>query len=154
MTATNHALTGALIATIIVQPLPAVLMSFIAHFALDAIPHLGFEKSPTIRNSNPSFLRVLKLDVLLAAIALIAIPLLLREIVPVWQTFLCMFACMSPDLVWGWRFFGELKTRKVRPKSYFSKFHSWIQWSETPQGLIIESIWFIGTLSLIVLRSI
>jgi hypothetical protein len=150
MTATNHALTGALIAVIVDKPLPAIVISFTAHFILDAIPHLGFGKSPLIRNLNPKFFRVLKADVLVAAISLIVVPLILKDKVAFWQTFICMFACMSPDLVWGLRFLNELKEKRVRPKSWFSKFHSWVQWSETPKGGIVEGFWFIALLSIII----
>jgi hypothetical protein len=154
MTATNHALAGALIAIAIKEPLPAIILAFIAHFILDAIPHLGFGKSPLIRNLNPKFFKVLKLDVLLAAILLIVVPLLLKDKIVVWLTFTCMFACMSPDLVWGWRFLNELKEKKVRPKNWFSKFHSWIQWSETPDGRYIEVVWFISALFIIISQSL
>jgi hypothetical protein len=153
MTASNHALTGALIAVVVNAPLPAVVLAFMAHFILDAIPHLGFGKSVQIRNLNPKFFKVLKLDVLLAAILLIAIPILLRDNVAIWLTFTCMFACMSPDLVWGWRFLNELRDRKVRPKSWFSRFHSWIQWSETPDGGYVEAIWLLSALFIIISQS-
>jgi hypothetical protein len=67
-----------------------------------------------------------------------------------WVVFICMFACMSPDLVWGWRFYFELKSKKERLKNWFSRFHSKIQWSETVPGGIIELAWYFATMSLIV----
>jgi hypothetical protein len=154
MTATNHALTGALIAIVVKEPLPAVVLAFLAHFILDAIPHLGFGKSALILNLNPKFFKVLKFDVLFAAILLVAIPLILKDKVAIWQTFICMFACMSPDLVWGWRFLNELKNKKVRPKNWFSRFHSWIQWSETPDGGYVEAVWLVSILFIIISQSL
>ena len=40
MTATNHALTGAIIGFTVVAPL-AFLVAILSHFVLDAIPHFG-----------------------------------------------------------------------------------------------------------------
>lgn len=43
MTATNHALSGALIAAFLPPPI-AIPAAFLSHFVLDAIPHFGFKQ--------------------------------------------------------------------------------------------------------------
>jgi hypothetical protein len=150
MTATNHAITGAVIAVAVTQPILAILLAFGAHFAMDAIPHFGIPAKDVFeRNNNRSFRLVLIADCLAAAILLLLIPYLLRNQYDWWLVFLCMFACMSPDLVWGARFYHELKTKTQKLKSRFSRFHSHIQWSETYQGAFVELVWFLAAALLI-----
>lgn len=154
MTASNHAVTGALIAVSVRQPAVAVVLSFFAHFAMDAIPHFGLKISDVFeRNNSAKFRKVLIIDVVLSAILLIMLPLLLSESFNPVYIFLCMFACMSPDLVWGLRFYGELKNKVEKPKSLFSQFHNWVQWSETPKGIIVELIWFVIVLILVFIQA-
>jgi hypothetical protein len=152
MTATNHAATGALIATVIKEPLLAVPISFLAHFAMDAIPHFGLsEKNVFLRNAKRTFWVVLWADLAIATTLLITLPLLITG-ASSWAVLLCMLACMSPDLVWGWRLLWEIKEKTVRPKRAFSRFHAWIQWREFPKGIYVEITWLAGVLSLIIKR--
>lgn len=154
MTASNHALTGALIAVTVKQPALGLCLAFLAHFAMDAIPHFGLKIDDVFkRNNSAKFRRVLALDVVLSAILLITIPLLLADSFNPIYVFLAMFLCMSPDLVWGYRFYGELKTKKEKQKSFFSKFHNWIQWSESPSGIFVEIVWFFAVLLLLIVKS-
>lgn len=145
MTATNHALTGALIAAAIKVPELAIPLAFIAHFAMDAIPHFGLSFSnPFKRNQDKRFRRVLTLDIILALICLIFVPIALHQRLPLWLTFFSMVACMSPDLVWGWHFYHELRYKSQRPQRWFSKMHKAIQWSETPSGIVLELVWLVA----------
>lgn len=154
MTATNHALAGALTAILIPKPLIAIPLSFLLHFILDAVPHFGLdEKDEKLRNKKQIFWIILGIDMLIAAALLINLPMLIT-FVPAWLVFACMLACMSPDLVWGWRLALEIKYKIITSKSLFSRFHSWVQWREIPSGLIVELIIFFGLLSLIFLRYI
>ena len=43
MTATNHALTGATIATLVRQPYLAIPLAFLSHFFCDALPHFDIK---------------------------------------------------------------------------------------------------------------
>lgn len=154
MTASNHALAGALTAILIPKPIIAIPLAFVLHFGLDAIPHFGLdEKGAKMRDKKQIFWIILGIDMLIAAALLINLPLLIT-FVPAWLVFACMFACMAPDLLWGWRLALEIKYKKITQKSLFSRFHTWIQWREFPSGLIVELIVFIGLLSLIFLRYI
>jgi predicted ABC-type exoprotein transport system permease subunit len=142
MTASNHAITGALIAVVVPAPVLAIAMSFIAHFIMDALPHFGVNQPDALkRNKDKRFIYVLIYDVALAGILVILLPILLGAVVPIWLSAVCMIACMSPDLVWGWRFYHEIRTGKEKPKSLFSQFHSWIQWSESAKGVLAEVLW-------------
>jgi hypothetical protein len=110
---------------------------------MDALPHFGInQKDVYKRNASKLFRSVLIGDMILAGTAIILVPLLLNGIVPAWLTAVCMFACMSPDLIWGWHFYYEVVHRRIRRKKYFSRFHSWIQWKEVPIGAPVEIFWF------------
>lgn len=153
MTATNHALTGGLMAIAIPNPMLAVPLAFAMHFAMDAIPHFGLaEQNVFVRNNHKVFKTVLTTDVLLAALFLVSIPLILESAASALLILACMLACMSPDLVWGWHFYHEVKEGSIRPKRAFSRIHKWIQWSETEQGIIVELLWMAAILALIVLN--
>jgi hypothetical protein len=153
MTATNHALSGALAAMVVKEPAIAVVVAFLLHFVMDAIPHFGFSYSNVLaRNKDKRFKTILLADVAVSAILLVIVPVMLDGLLPIWLTLLCMLACMSPDLVWGWHYYHEIAHKVERPKAWFSKFHKWIQWSESPPGLIAEVLWFTAIGSLIILK--
>lgn len=156
MTATNHAITGALVATLVKEPLLAISIALAMHFAMDALPHFGLNtqniKDILERNSQKLFKRVLVVDIIIASVLLIVIPVILAGSFEWWLVLASMIACMSPDLVWGYRFYYEIREQMERPQSQFSKFHNWIQWSETPRGIIVELIWFVSVLGLLLSR--
>lgn len=72
MTATNHALTGAVIALAINEPWLAIPLAFLSHFAIDAIPHWDYainRKRPyDSRFIEPHFFKLLSADLVLAFI--------------------------------------------------------------------------------------
>ena len=151
MTATNHAVTGAVIAVLVSNPLIAIPTAFLAHFVMDAVPHFGLNiQDHNKRNSNKIFRYILIGDVILSGLLLILIPIVLTPAYNWFLVFGAMLACMSPDLVWGWHFYYELKTKKQRVKKWFSRFHAKIQWSETLPGGLVELAWYVGAVSLLV----
>jgi hypothetical protein len=142
MTATNHALTGALIATAIDKPLLAVPIAFASHFVLDALPHFGVSKNLKTRNSSSLFRTVTTLDLVICAALFLIAPWVAQSLdMNIWIMWACMFAAICPDLVWGYRLYRELTEKLPISKSKFSKFHSKIQWGERPRGLYIELLW-------------
>lgn len=152
MTATNHAVTGALIATIIPNPFIAIPLAFTAHFVMDAIPHFGINEQDALkRNKNRTFLLVLMIDIMIAGLLLLSLPIALGGAINPWLVFASMLTCMAPDLVWGWRFYGEIKYKIQKRMSSFSIFHEKIQRSETPKGLIVEILWFVVVFNLVFL---
>ena len=153
MTATNHAITGALIATVIKNPAVAVTLAFIAHFVMDAIPHFRVAaKDDKERFKKRIFYKTLIIDLTLAFLLLIIVPTFILTSLSWWLVFACMLACMSPDLAWGWRLFLAVFKNAQREKNLFSRFHTWIQWSESQTGIVVELVWFITTLSLVIER--
>lgn len=153
MIATNHALTGAVIALSVKQPILVIPLAFAAHFAMDAIPHFWFkEKDVFKRNKMKKFQAYLAIDLVLTAIFLITIPLLIASDVSAWVVFFGMFACISPDLAWGWRFFNELREKTERKKNRLSELHAKIQWMEVPAGGLVEAVWFFVFLGLLIFK--
>ncbi len=151
MTATNHALTGALIATVIDEPLLAIPIAFASHFALDVLPHFGVSKNPKTRNSSSLFRTVTTLDLAICAILFLIAPWITQSLaMNIWIVWACMFAAICPDLVWGYRLYRELTEKVAISKSWFSKFHSNIQWGERQRGLYIELLWG-TTISIIII---
>lgn len=149
MTATNHALTGAIVAAAVATPL-AIPLAFAAHFAMDAIPHFGVRELDVFKKPDDRLFRtVLVIDSAVGLIALIFVPIILHSFVPLWLCFFSMFACMSPDLVWGWRYYHVIRHHTLRKRSWFSRAHKTIQWSETPNGAVIEFAWFFAALIII-----
>lgn len=140
MTATNHALTGAVIALAVKKPELAIPLAFAIHFVMDALPH--FDAGP---NSAKLAKPTIFVDVIIATSLTLALSLLLKTSTPGWLIFASALACMSPDLVWGWRYYKLRDFRKIisEPMSSFSRFHQKIQWSETRRGILVEIFWFI-----------
>jgi hypothetical protein len=156
MTATNHAITGALVATLLKEPLLAIPVAFVIHFVMDTIPHFGFKvegvEDLKKRNLDKLFKKVLISDVAVAALLLFIIPIALSEAYSWWVVLACMIACISPDLVWAYRFYYEIRSKKLLPQSWLTKFHNYIQWAETPKGAIFEAAWFLVSASILLAR--
>jgi len=134
MTATNHALTGACIATFLRQPLLALPLAYMSHFVCDAIPHFGAD----MRFRSKTMYWWLTIDGLMA----IAAAVLLLSFGVKQPVFLAVsgFVAMSPDL--AWLYYG-LKGDHGKPHKYgkVTQFHSWIQWYQRVPGLLIEFAW-------------
>lgn len=155
MTATNHALTGALVAVVVKQPFLALPLAFAAHFVMDVVPHFGITVTKDVlkKHKTPLFLSVLKADVAVSGLLLLLVPFQLHTEVN-WLLLLgCMIACMSPDLVWGYRYYFELRDKKARPLGWFSMFHKRIQWSETEAGALVEVGWCLSVASLVLVAT-
>jgi glucose-6-phosphate-specific signal transduction histidine kinase len=147
MTATNHALTGAVVAMAIHQPLLAIPLACLSHFVLDAIPHFGIhEDDHAKRNSHWLFRTVISIDTVLAASMLVTIPLLAHGNVSWWIILLGMLAGIAPDAVWIYRFVRYMRNKIIHPYGRIAQFHQNIQWSEKPWGLVVEIVWMIVAL--------
>lgn len=135
MTIINHAAVGAGIALIIKQPLLALPLAFLSHFALDALPHFGIVGDKTyekIFKFKRTYFMVL-VDVF-GSIALTAIlwgqP---------WYVFAAAVLAVSPDLMWVYRYFGFERFGKNPPKpGLVTRFHQNIQWGERLWGAYLE----------------
>lgn len=137
MTATNHALTGAVIGLAVGQPWLAIPLAFGSHFVLDALPHFGSQR---FKPSHRLFIYFLAVDVGLCA----SIVLVLANLQPVnWLlASVCALVAISADLMWVKLFIWSQNGKEVpKPKNVIVKFHSWIQWYEREPGIFFELLW-------------
>lgn len=138
MTATNHALTGVIIAAAIPNPAIGLPLALLSHFALDALPHFG--KHPKLHYTSRAFLVFLAIDLAVAVLVLTAVILSWPHswFVPVLGGFLAM----SPDAMWFPGYLRNLRGQEPRPLGPLKRAHLWIQWAELPWGYVFEVVWF------------
>lgn len=163
MTATNHALTGALVALVVKKPELSIPLAFASHFALDVIPHYNppevqkrsftnFVDRWSEKLSQTSFVIVFAVDMLLLAIILLATLFIKSSDVSKWTVFFSAVAAISPDFVGGRYLLYQIlriKIQKPTKLNPFSRFHLWLQWMERPWGMIVEIFWFLLMIGLI-----
>ena len=134
MTTTNHALTGALIATLVRQPLLAVSLAFASHFICDALPHFGVN----LKFGSRAMYTWLVIDGFTAFA--FAVFLLIYGVENPVLLAASGFAAMSPDL--AWLYYGLRGDHtKINKYDFLSKFHSKIQWYQKVPGIYIEFAW-------------
>lgn len=138
MIATNHGLTGASIAIVLHNyPAIALPLAFVSHLVLDALPHSGFDDvGGHLKVSKKLFHATLYLDATLLFISFLV--MVFNQ--ATWLVFACWFLAGSPDLVWAYQYLFKEKLGRIKPaaKHGFNKFHSWIQWSQTRVGWVVE----------------
>jgi hypothetical protein len=137
MRAINHALTGAVIGLSVSDPVIAMPVAFLSHFALDGLPHFGERKKD---HGSKNFRDLLILDALLC----FGLVLLLA----IWQpkhwllAGSCAFLATSPDFMWVGKYLRARAGRKEHvAKNVVIRFHGKIQWFERPIGLFVELAW-------------
>ncbi len=148
MTASNHVLTGMVIGSAISNPLIAIPVAFLSHFAIDALPHFA------IKNQKDStFLYYLSIDSGIAAGLILSVFLLQPSN---WLLVIASgIACASPDLMWMPDWLRTISEKKQKKPGLIKKFHAKVQWAERYDriGLVIEVIWF-GFMMMILIRSL
>ena len=148
MTATNHALTGALIGLSVSNPVLAVGLAFASHFVLDALPHYG----PTKQNiAGESFRNYLLVDMALCAVLVGVLFVIAHDN---WLlASVCAFVATSPDAMWATDFFRArrgLKKRDVTKRNALVRLHAAVQWYQKPAGAITELAWVSTAIVLLV----
>jgi hypothetical protein len=146
MTATNHALTGAIIGLAVGQPAIAVPAAFASHFVCDALPHYGSAKpDKTIRSAG--FRNYLVVEALLCFLVVLILAIARP---PHWQlASLCAFLAASPDFFWINKYMTIRAGRTWHPNA-FSRFAVGIQWFQRPIGAVVEAAWFIAAVAILV----
>ncbi|MDB5182547.1 MAG: hypothetical protein JWO47_331 [Candidatus Saccharibacteria bacterium] len=143
MTGTNHGMTGAVIALLVKEPALAVPLSFLSHFACDAVPHWGWSLKPGEKLFGKRFTTMLICDFIFAVVIMIVLGILFPS--HRWLIWGCMIAAAIPDLMWAYYHLYLEKIKAQKPVyGTFGRFHKWIQWSETPKGLFVEGAWFVA----------
>jgi hypothetical protein len=136
MTATNHALTGAVIGLVIQNPLAAIPAALLSHLVCDAIPHFGGIKDWISQNSFVAYL------VMEAFVCwLLVLLLFLTHPVDWWLAAVCAFVAASPDFISIRAFVAARRHKKFVPNA-LERFLKSIQWFERPIGALVEVAWF------------
>ena len=138
MNTLNHLATGTIIALLIDKPLIAVPLAFLSHFALDAVPHFGFNAGSESGYAEALEHKWLSTPPLVLDIFGTGILVWLIRGQP-WYVFAAAVAAIVPDLKWPYRYFKfERKGIKPPKPDAITQFHLKIQWAERPWGLVIE----------------
>jgi len=143
MTATNHVLTGALIASALPHPVVALPLAIASHLVLDALPHYGNSKLP---HNSRKFLVILSNDALMSLTILILI--LITQPAHWLLMISCAIIAASPDLLWLPYWLAELRHR-TKTMGPISCFLTVIQQFQFPEGWLIEFSWSIAGLTLL-----
>lgn len=147
MTATNHALTGAIIGLVAGNPLVAVPGAFVSHFVCDALPHYGSAEPAKKVVKTDGFRNYLLVEA--AVCGLLVLVLALTQPAHWWLAAICAFIAASPDFFWINKYRVMRAGRTWHPNA-FSRFARDIQWFQRPIGAVVEVAWFIAALIILV----
>ena len=142
MTASNHVVAGALIATAVTNPVAALSLALASHFVMDALPHYGDNNNHSWLNRN--FKYVLGVDLFIATVFILGIAI--AQPVSWGLLALSALVAVSPDILWLPYFLADLR-HEYREHSKLAKFLKWIQWGERPWGIYLEIAVFAGLLT-------
>jgi hypothetical protein len=146
VTGLNHALTGATVAAAINKPALALPAALLSHFAADVVPHWDYKIPGGVRGR----LKVMSVDFILSLILLVLLAITVDA--RPWLVAIGGLLAIAPDTMWLPFFLtgSPSKTHNHRNLIHLMRRpHSWIQWSETREGLYVEAIWFLLMLTLI-----
>jgi hypothetical protein len=141
MTATNHALTGALIGLVVREPLVALPVAYLSHYVLDALPHYAPAMPIAKLFKSRFFVAMLASDAVLCGL-LVAVLAILQPDHWLLAAF-CAFIATVPDLFWINQFVKIRQKNRWQPGLH-SMFAAKIQWFERPIGACVEFVWFVG----------
>src|SRR5512146_705158 len=147
MTATNHALTGAVIGLVAGQPLIAVPAALVSHFVCDALPHYKFDLPDEILLKTRGFRDYLIVDAGLCILLVIILAIFQPQH---WiLASVCAFIATSPDLL---SINQYLKMRRGKPwhPGRFKRFADGIQWFSRPVGAVVEAAWFVAAVIILI----
>jgi hypothetical protein len=141
MTATNHAMTGAIIGLTIQMPAAALVLALLSHYALDVLPHFGRDAEEALVFKSAGFRNYLLAE---AFVCFVLVCILTLKQPVHWQIgALCAFLAAAPDLISIRRWLTIKADKKFRPNVY-ERFATGIQWFEKPVGAAVELVWALG----------
>lgn len=135
----NHALTGALVAVAVDQPIVSLPAAFLSHFVIDSLPHWNYQ-IPGRKKLRPI---VIGVDMILSTIGIALIAVFVDA--DFWLFFLGGLLGILPDTMW----LPYILTGKPTPKNknnllhVIRRFHFKIQWSESYKGAVVELAWLV-----------
>lgn len=147
MTATNHALTGAVIGILVGQPWIAVPAAVASHFVCDAIPHFKVNLPDKTLLKTKGFRNYLIVDGSLCVLLVACLAVFQPQ-----HWFLasvCAFLATSPDLFSINKYIKMRSGQRWRPNAY-SKFADGIQWFSRPVGAVVEITWLVMALTILI----
>lgn len=134
----NHMLVGAALALAVPQPVIALPLALVSHFALDSLPHFGYNREglgASLSHRTTYFVQ---------GLSLVGIVLLLSILPPLhWLIILAMLLSIAPDFDWIYKYVYFLSTKHLPPSTTFDRFHRRIQWCERQWGVMSELLFFI-----------
>jgi len=139
VTATNHALTGAIIGSIIPIPIVAIPLALLSHIILDSIPHFTDDKM-CINSSKFKLLLFSDIGMcfLIASVIFIVQPQNWLLII------ICAFVATSPDFLWFSDYLASNRKLNKPHHGPIRRLLSKIQWSQTVDGAFVELGWFVA----------
>jgi hypothetical protein len=145
MTATNHALTGALVGLTVHNPWIALPAALLSHFVLDAIPHYDFPGDELSRLRSKGFLYI---QICANAVLCLALVALLSWQQPAnwFLAALCAFVAALPDAFSLPKYlYAKRQNTVVHSKNALQRFHQTkLQWKAEPGFWWLEVLWFAG----------
>jgi hypothetical protein len=133
MTASNHAVAGAVIASVVANPVIAIPLAFASHFVMDAMPHYGDRNKSSWLNRNFHYVLVSDFIVTLSFISFT----IFKSPPNLFMIFICAVVAVLPDVLWLPYYLADIR-HKDCPHSKTARFLKWIQWGERPWGIVIE----------------
>lgn len=143
MTATNHALTGAIIGLTISNPVVAIPLALLSHYVLDALPHYRPDVPEEQLYRSKGFALYLIAEASLCF--LLVITLVATRPTDWLLASVCAFVAAAPDL-FSIPIYRRIRSGKKKSMNAYMKFASGIQWFEKPTGVVVEAAWLFGAL--------
>lgn len=141
MTATNHALTGAVIVAAVSNPVISLPLALLSHFVLDSLPHFGAHT--VAQPGKREFNAILMTDGLLLLSLLIVLVIAGRSVDLTWWLLpLGGMLGAAPDIMWAQHYQDDIKGN-TKQWGFVRTFHKQIQRWERSWGWIVEALWFV-----------
>lgn len=147
MTAVNHAVTGAIVATAVSNPCVGLPLALLSHFILDALPHFG---AHTIaKPKTKEFRAILLTDTFLTTSFLLFVAFAGYRADLNWLVIVAGgFLGWLPDVMWYKHYQSDLRGE---PKQWdrVRSFHKKIQRWEVSWGWVVEILWFVAGVAIL-----
>ncbi len=147
MTATNHAVTGAIIVAAVTNPIIGLPLALMSHFALDSLPHFGAHTKA--KAGSREFTGILTFDGVLLIAILVAVSFASHSVgIDWWLLPLGALLAVVPDIMWLKHYQNDLRGEEKhwdKMRYYHKKIQQW----ELSSGWIIEIIWFVAAVLLL-----
>ncbi len=147
MTATNHAVMGAIVCATIANPVIGLPLAFFSHFVLDSLPHFGIHT--VAKPTSKQYRAILRVDALLTVSFILIITFVgFKMGLPVWLLPLGAIFGWLPDVMWYKHYKNDLRGE---PKQWdiIRSTHKKIQHLEVSWGWLVEVVWFISSVALL-----